>query len=370
MSIIGSVLSIIAAILILAILIVLHELGHFTAAKLSKVRVDEFAIGFPPRIWSFKKGETQYSINALPIGGYVLMPGENGLSKDENGKVDPRSFAMQSKRKRAFILSAGILMNLLIAFVLYTGIFAVSGVPEPNPPPIVGIVMPLTPAQTGGLQANDRIISINKVIITSADQFHNYENTLIKQASANTQKIPVTIVVERNGVDKTLQISMLKQPKDGNGNIGFYFLDPNIGIPFWQAPGYALQQIFIGNFQLIGYVFQRVAIGAISVFELFSGPVGIVHTTSEVISSVATQGFTLLFTVIALISWSLALTNVLPIPGLDGGRILILGIEAARKGKRLSPEREAIINLIGLGFLFSLIILFTVNDIINILNGH
>ncbi len=370
MSIIGSILSIIAAILILAILIVLHELGHFTAAKLSKVRVDEFAIGFPPRIWSFKKGETQYSINALPIGGYVLMPGENGLSQNDNGKIDPRSFAVQPKRKRAFILSAGIIMNLLIAFVLYTGIFAVSGVPEPNPPPVVSVIMSGTPAQTGGLQANDKIISMNGVKITSANQFHNYEITLINQSSPSAQKIPVTIVVERNGADITLKLSMIKNPKNGNGNIGFTFLDPNMSIPLWQAPGYALQQIFIGNFQLMGFVFQRVAVGAISIFELFSGPIGIVHTTSEVISSVATQGFTLLFMVVALISWSLALTNILPIPGLDGGRLLILSIEALRKGKRLSTEREGMINLIGVGFLLSLIILFTINDIINIVNGH
>lgn len=360
---------ILIAILMLGILIVLHEFGHFIAAKRSNVRVDEFAVGFPPRIWSFKRGETRYALNLLPIGGYVLMPGENGELRDANGNIDPRSFAVQRTRTRAIILLGGVAMNLLIAIVIYAGIFMAVGAPAATQHAIVESVQSGSPAQKDGLQSHDQIQSINGIaVVTPGDVSSTVASLLKKDPSA--QEIAITMDIIRNGSPMTLSLTARRNPPAGQGSIGFSFLPQYVTIPIVQVPGYALHQVFVDNFVSVGEGFHQIIVGTIKVQDAFSGPVGIVQATSTVASASSTIGFAPLFSIMAFISWNLAVFNLLPIPGLDGGRLMLLTIEFLRRGRRLSPEREAAINLAGVGLLLSLLLIFTFNDISHILSSH
>lgn len=372
-------MSILIAILIFAILVIIHEFGHFIVAKWSGVLVQEFAIGFPPRIWGFKRGETQYSINALPLGGYVLMPGENGdipaeiettnrqgetvvISGEEAQK---RSFAYQPASRRAAILVAGVTMNLLLAIVVYTGIFAAAGAPLSN---YVGDIVAGSPAQQGGLQPGDRILSINGTGVSSAFGAQATICNIVKNSSGST--VPVQAVVERDGQQQTLDLIARRNPPTGQGNIGFAFTTRTQAVQWYQAPGYALHQVFVGNFQSLADGIRLIACGRIPVQDAFSGPVGIVKTTAQAASSTAQFGFAPIFEILAFLSWNLAFFNLIPIPGLDGGRLLLLGIEVLRRGQRLDPKWESLVNLAGLGFLLSLIVIFTINDVSHIISGR
>ncbi len=138
-----------AAIPVFGLLVIGHEFGHFIAAKWAGIRVDEFALGFPPRLFAFKRGETTYAVNLLPLGGYVRMPGENGETTDEHGNYDPGAFASKPPYKRLIVLLAGVTMNLILAFVLLT---AAAAIGEPNPYAIIDQVNAGTPAAQAGIK--------------------------------------------------------------------------------------------------------------------------------------------------------------------------------------------------------------------------
>jgi regulator of sigma E protease len=352
-------MQIIAAIFVFAVLILIHELGHFLMAKRAGVRVEEFAIGFPPRLFSFKRGETTYSINALPLGGYVRMPGENGETTDADGNYDPRTFSAQSAGKRALILVAGVTMNMLLAWAIYTGIYGIAGVPQP----VVGSVQSGTPAQQIGLQSGDRILSVDgHSVMDSGDVEIQVLGALLSTKSAN---VPVTLVIQRGHQQLTLTPSARRNPPANEGRIGFAFSGTFAHVPWWQVP--ALGFHYIGqDFQQEGLGIQGILVGAISPGDAVSGPVGIVKATGDA----ASAGFVALLGFMAFLSWNLAVVNILPIPGLDGGRLLILGIEVLRRGKRLAPEREAFINLAGILVLLSFIAVVTINDISHLVTGR
>ncbi len=360
-------MSIVVAILVFAVLVIVHEFGHFIVAKRSGVRVDEFAIGFPPRLVSFQRGETRYSINLLPLGGYVMMPGENGQMLDDGGRVDPRSFAVQPAYKRAAILIAGVTMNMLLAWVLYMAIFAFIGQPNLNIPNIAQVESG-TPAQAAGLQSGDRILAVNGQPTTSLDAVHNDILTAVSANKSSSATVPIQITIGRRGQDITLTVNAIRNPTHGQGNVGILVGVLSQPVAWYQLPGVAITQI--GNdFSEEGTAIHDVLAGLIKPSDAFAGPVGIVSFTSQAASAAPQQGYAPLFGIMALLSWNLAVVNILPIPGLDGGRLLILLVEVARRGKRLAPEREAIVNLAGMVFLLSLIAVFTINDISHIV-GH
>ena len=363
-----SIVSILIAILVFAVLVIVHEFGHFIVAKRSGVRVDEFAVGFPPRLWSIKRGETRYSINALPLGGYVLMPGENGDNiYDDQGNVDQRTFAAKSAGKRAAILVAGVTMNLILAWVLYMVIFAASGVTKDVGQ--IGVVQANSPAQTAGLVTGDRIIAVDGKTVSNSLEIQSAVNAVITNDTAAADKVtvPVTLIIRHaNGTLQTETIRARRNPPAGQGHIGFIFGYETDHLALWQLPGASLHQIFIGNFQAVGDGFHQVLTGVIKPQDAFSGPIGIVKATSEA----ANQGVPAVLNIMAFLSWNLAVFNLLPIPGLDGGRLFFIFIEVLRRGRKLAPEREALINLAGLGFLLSLVLIFTVNDVLQIIHGQ
>jgi regulator of sigma E protease len=356
-----------AAIPVFGVLILVHEFGHFVTAKWAGIRVDEFALGFPPRLLSFKRGETTYSLNALPIGGYVRMPGENGETTDENGNYDDRTFAAKSPGKRAIVLLAGVTMNILLAVFCFT---AAEVVGQVNFYSYAGTVVKDSPAAVADMKPHDHIISVNGHPTKTFPDVVNEVGTIINAAPKDAKTAPITIIVQHAGSSEqvTLTVNAIVKPEKDQGHLGITSDDTHTfvtRVPIWQAPIKGVQDI--GN--VVGGTVSGVAqviAGKLPFNQAVMGPVGIVSTTGEVASSVPVIGWYWMFFLVGALSVSLAIVNLLPIPALDGGRVLFIGIEVLRRGKRISPEREGIVNLVGMAALLFLMLLVTINDVGNL----
>lgn len=366
-----------AAIPVFALLVLVHEFGHFITAKWAGIRVDEFAIGFPPRLLSFTRGETTYSINLIPLGGYVKMPGENGETTDDNGTYDPRNFAAKPASRRLIVLLAGVTMNLILAVVLFSVAEAVG---RTDFQPVIGSVESSSPAQTNGLRAGDRILAVNGQSVTLWSQMQTDSQTAIQSyvaAHKSATTAPVTLTVQYPGqAAQTLHINARVNPPTIKGvQQGAIGIAPNQSLlvhlraPIWQAPIRGVQDIGSVSVETWQGI-QAIIAGIIPVNKAVAGPVGIVHITGEIASTVPTDGWYYILFLTAYLSLNLAVVNILPIPALDGGRVLLIIIELLRRGKRLSPEREGLVNLIGMAALLFLIALVTINDIGGFFTGR
>ena len=361
--------SLLAAIPVFGLLILVHELGHFITAKWAGIRVDEFAIGFPPRLLSVKRGETTYSLNALPIGGYVRMPGENGETTDENGRYDSHTFAAKPASKRAIVLLAGVTMNILLAIFCFTAAEIVGPV---NFLAAAGTILKDSPAAQAGMQPHDRIITIDGHSTYSFTDLTKRVGDATNAAPKDAKTVPIVVVVKRAGASApiTLHVDALVNPGPGQGHLGINSDDTQTyvtHVPLWQTPAKGVQDM--------GYVVKvtaqtlgQVVAGKLALNQAVQGPVGIVTNTGEVAASVPIFGWYLMFFWVGALSISLAIVNLLPIPALDGGRVLFIGIEVLRRGKRISPEREGLVNLIGMGMLLFLMLVVTINDVGNLLH--
>ncbi|GCE48846.1 site-2 protease [Thermosporothrix hazakensis] len=380
-------LYILAVIPVLGLLVFIHELGHFLAAKWSGIRVEEFGLGLPPRIvgirrntrgrWEFLwfgqreehttvPGEadddrTIYSINLLPIGGFVRMTGENG-EETEDGIVDPKSFMAKSAGKRFITLIAGVVMNFILAILLFTIAFGPGmGIPKDISTKI-SEVQPNTPAEKAGLHPGDTILAVNGHAVENMTQTTAEMQNLLK-ASNNPETVPIQLTIRRanSSQTQTITVEARKHPPKGQGSIGIVNREPLMEtVPLWQAPLKGIQY----TFSLIGQIFQN--LGQLFLgrgFDQLAGPVGIAQSTGEIAQNVPRLGWGLIFAWTASLSLSLAVMNSLPFPALDGGRILLILIEVLRGGKRIKPEREALINLVGFAALILLMIVITINDI-------
>lgn len=359
-------LFLLAAVPIFALMVLVHEFGHFITARWAGIRVEEFAIGFPPRLFSIKRGETVYSINLLPIGGYVRMPGENGETTDEQGRPDPGSFASKSAGKRAIVLLAGVTMNLLLAVVLFIGAEAAGKVIASS----YVTVVPNGPAATAGLVSGDHIVAVEGHAIKTYDDLINQTNAAIANAPKDAKTYPIVLMVQHAGaaapVAITVQANTSSPHLDVNTDNHHVIHETH---PIWEAPARGLGDIpfVIGA---TGTAIHQIVQHKIPLGQAVTGPVGIVNLTGEVASSVSTTGWYYLLFLAGFLSLNLAFVNILPIPALDGGRVLFIIIEVLRRGKRMSPEREGLINLIGMAALLFLVLLVTINDLSNIFAGH
>ena len=337
----------ISVIVLLVLLIVAHEFGHFITAKLKGVLVEEFGLGFPPRIVSVRRGETIYSLNLLPLGGFVRMVGEEDPSH-------PRSLAAQSLPTRLLVIGAGSLMNILLPIVLFTASFmlpkeVVTG------PVIIQQVAPGSPAERAGLLVGDRVLEANGRAL-------NNSGDLLYQIQLNLGS-PMPLLVERDGATRTIEVAPRWKPPPGQGPLGVQVKTENptprrVSSASWRALPQGLQTLWdtlrlFGN-EVRGWLIRRVA-------PQVGGPVAIVQMAGEVAQG--GPGPLLAFT--AFLSINLAIINLLPIPGLDGGRLAFLFLEAVR-GKKVSPKRERLVHLVGFVILLGLIILVTYNDVIRL----
>jgi regulator of sigma E protease len=346
-------LGLIAFLIILTILVFVHELGHFSLAKLTGVRVDEFAIGFPPRLKSWTKNGTAYSINAIPLGGYVRMKGENG---QRAGEATDDSFAGKAPWKRLSVLLAGPISNILLAFVIFFAIY-IHGLPRGAN--IVTRVLPGSPAALAGIQSGDRITSINGVKIDFSDQIANVEDS-----HAGEQ---VTLIVGRGNRRIARIVTIRAHPPAGQGAMGIVLRDTtNVAYTPSQALGQSVQdvQAMVGTIPL---AFQS-QFGGNTGGARLSGPIGIAHITTQVVQQAPEDRAILLLQLTALLSANLGILNLLPFPALDGGRIVLVLASWVRR-RNISPDVEGLIHLAGLAVLLAFILVISYQDIVSWLGG-
>jgi regulator of sigma E protease len=390
-----------AAIPVLGLLVLVHEFGHFIAAKWAGIRVEEFGLGLPPRLVGMRKRETGgwevvwfsgkggeendyqmqpqgikygsgapvhhtiYSLNFLPIGGFVRMPGENGETDDENGNYDAGSFAAKSAGRRLVVLVAGVVMNVILAMVLFTIAYS-PAVGQRDFQPVIASVTANTPAAKAGLQAGDTIIAVDGQSVQVFSQVQVViQNALATVKSTGSDAgIVVHLVVQHKGKSAQTPIPVFarKYPPANQGALGVTRTEQTkvITVPLWEAPIKGVEQTVSGIQQYVQGIVQIIT-GQVK--AQISGPVGIVRITGEVAQSVPDQGLWPILSLTAILSLSLAVMNILPFPALDGGRIVLVLIEVLRGGKRLKPEREGLINLIGMAALLTLMVVITISDV-------
>jgi len=347
------IIAVIAFLGILAVLIIVHELGHFITAKASRVKVEEFGLGFPPRLLSIKRGETRYSLNAIPLGGFIKMAGE------EDPKVTG-SLASKGIGTRLLILSAGSLMNALLPLLLLSIAFMV---PHDMLTGQVAVeeVAPSSPAASAGIESGDVILSINEKPV------HNI-NDLQRNIYLNLGKEITLLIKHSDSTTEDIRVIPRWTPPEGEGAIGVAvrLLNPTVisqHYPFWKAipmgVGGCIEAFVIFKNGILSMI-----IGAAPV--AVAGPVGIAHVTAEV----AKAGISPLLEFAAFLSINLALINIFPLPALDGGRIVFVLLEWVRRGKRISPKTENLVHLIGFSMLMAAILIITYQDIIRIISGE
>jgi regulator of sigma E protease len=346
-------IAIVAFIIILSVVVLAHELGHFVTAKLSRIKVEEFGLGFPPRIFRFKRGETFYSLNAIPFGGFTKLLGEED-------PTSPGSFASKSHATRFLVLVAGSLMNLILPVLLFTISFIIPHT-EVMEKVQISEVATDSPAQQAGLQPGDTILQINhREINNRGNVSYNIQLNLGSTIDMLIQKSDQT--------EKVITVTPRWKPPQGQGAIGIVVngIDSKTittSMPFWEA----IPQGIIHSWEII-ILYKNEIVGSFikgSAPQL-SGPIGIAQLTGVVVSA----GITPLFEFAALISISLGIFNLFPFPGLDGGRIVFVAIEWFRRGKRISPRTEAIVHTVGFIILICLILIVSYFDIMRIINGE
>lgn len=327
-------MTIIYAIIMFCVLIFIHELGHFMAAKACGVKVNEFALGMGPALFKKRKGETLYALRAIPIGGYCAMEGEDEESQDE------RAFNNKPAWKKAIIVVAGAAMNLILCVVLMIAISMYTGTMTTT----IDQVNPGSPAAEAGIETGDKILAIDGTKIESWTD-------IIQGITAAKDKTLISI--ERSGETLTLT-SELTKGEDGRQIIGI--------VP--EREHNLLTAVKGGTTgtwnmtKLMGKTISQLFTGDVSTKEL-SGPVGIVYTVNDT----AKYGFSYLLYLTALISLNLAIVNMLPFPALDGGRLLFILVRKVT-GRAITDEIEGKIHLVGIMLLFALMIYVTWNDIL------
>jgi len=328
---------------LVGILVLIHEYGHYLQARLHKVKVEEFSIGFGPRVLSFEKNDTRFSIRALPIGGFVNLAGlDVDKPVDEEGDFQNKSWF-----SKFIILASGVIMNFLLAIFLLTILFN-WGIPSKIVPTGINSIVPGSPAAIAGLKPGDKIISIDQKPVNSTEDVIN----IIKGTDKS-----LVLDVERNGKILSFTVTPRYDPNQKRRIIGITmptFLDERY--PIFEAFIKALEEfwaVIVGTLAAIwGLITGRLGVNSIS------GPVGLVKMTG----AVSQMGFKAFLQFMALLSIQWGLFNILPIPALDGGRILFL-ILGLWKKIRLSPEKENVIHYIGFLFLMILMIIITIGDI-------
>lgn len=339
---------------LLWLMIVVHELGHFVTAKLAGVKVEEFGIGFPPRLWAVRCGETEYSLNLLPVGGFVRLLGEED-------PTEPRSFARAPKLARAVILVAGSTMNVVLAIILFTGAFMAGYPALVRSDVTIEGTAPGSPAARAGLHAGDIVRAVNGTPVQTSDDLIRLTRQYLGR--------PVILVVERGGQTLSVAVVPRAEPPPGEGALGIQIANRNAVIaPQALPPGEALlrgarQAVQLALFTLTVPVLVLQNVLPAEVARPV-GPIGIYQIASQAVAETIESGwwFPPLWTA-GVLGVGLAVANLLPIPGLDGGRLLFVLLEAIR-GRRIDPRREGLVHLVGMIVLLTLVVFISYRDIV------
>jgi regulator of sigma E protease len=355
-------------IIMLSILVVLHELGHFIVARRNGVRVNEFSLGMGPQIvgWTSKRSGTLYSIRMLPIGGYCAMQGEDGKTSEaeqqrefqQTKTCDDDNFQAKSTWRRLAIVLAGPAANFLLTYLILLVAALAFGVAGDHSDPVVAFVVPDSPAAKAGLQIGDKIVALDGVAITSGKQ-------LVTTIHGSLGK-KLDLTYQRSGVASNVAVVPRDCAIPGAEKQGCIGFNP---LPAFERVG--LGEAFVDA----GYGFVNIAATTVASLELLvmhftkyasqvSGPIGM----GQAAGIVQDFGWGPYFQLAAMISFALGLFNLLPIPALDGGRAAFIIAEMIR-GKPVDPEREAIVHIAGFAALMALMLLVAFHDIARIFDG-
>ncbi len=375
-------MNILIFIIILLVLVLVHEFGHFFAAKKFGIRVDEFGFGFPPKLFSKKIGETEYSFNLLPLGGFVKIFGESfeeadfvevGFLEDDK-KIKPdlsRSFVHKAKWKQAIVLFAGIFSNFLLAWVLFS-FGLMSGLPTSVNSElanfelkdinlVVTSVLPLSPAYDAGLKTGDKIVNIEREGISTS--YISPETVKSFVVGSEGKEINIGYI---RGKDQEVKNTVLLPEKNAADELFIGISMDQIGtakLPLFQAFWQGLRlNWFMTKSTAVGlYTLISEAIKGNGSFDSVTGPVGMVGIVGDAYEF----GFVYLMSFAALISINLAIINILPFPALDGGRLFFLLIEKI-KGSPIKPKVANTANAIGFSILIFFMLLITYHDVIKL----
>jgi len=379
---ISAIITALIGLAVLSFLILIHEAGHFFTARLFKVKVLEFGIGFPflGRIFSVKKGDTVYSLNWLFFGGFVQLYGEEAGGES----LGKHSFSAQSVWKRIIIASAGVIVNIIFAVVIFTFLMASSNFKLDMSTPfavnfpfgkqteyvLVTDVEKGSPADESGIKFLDKILFANGERITSDTELRKF----IKSHAG--EEIALTVQNVKETAQRKVLVTPRVNPPEGKGALGV-----GLGEGLELKYDSLIDKIFVGVFhsvnlvylqgvglkEFIGQSFQQRSIEPIA--SKASGPVGVIAVLGILIQESGDQVFTTLLTLTALISLILGIANLLPIPALDGGRLVFFYIEALT-GRKVSPKIENMIHGIGFVILLGLLVLISFNDLFKLFNGR
>lgn len=340
-------LTFIAFLFVFGIVVFAHELGHFFLAKAVGVRVDEFGLGFGKRLVSYKYGETLYSLNLIPLGGFVKLAGMDG---DEKNTADD-SFNSKKVWQKIAVIASGPLMNFVLALILIFLVFFFYGMPIPSKFTVIGEVMPGYPAAELGLRAGDQIVAVN------GEKMDSWQELVDHIAENHQQKLKLKILrADSKTIEKEVLPVYDQEMKKGMIGIKPKVVYQQLG--FFQSLKTACLQTFGVTVAILLSLFQMIT-GQLS--GDVAGPIGIAQMAGQA----AKVGFEKVLQLTAILSINLGLFNLLPIPALDGGRLFFLFIEGIR-GKAIDPKKEGLVHFAGFIILMIILLLVTYKDLLRL----
>ncbi len=339
----------------LSIVVVFHEFGHYFAAIKTGVRVEEFGLGLPPKIFGKKIGKTLFSLNLLPIGGFCRLYGEEGR------KIGKMAFCNKKPWQKMVIVTGGVVMNLVLALIIFTVVYAFMGVPQEIDKVKVLEVVSGSPADEAGVVKDDLVIGVGQVRVTKPQE-------LIEEVDKYSGE-EVELAVERDGLVKVLMVRVREEPPDGEGKMGVAISNIEmVKVPWWQfyrGIGAGFREAYFWGRIIFNGVYEMI-VGLVTgnVPEGVAGPIGMYQATTSIKRE---QGFLAMIHFFGIISVNLAILNFVPFPALDGGRMIFIAWEMISR-KRVSAKLESKINMAGMAILLVLLLLVTVGDVSRILN--
>ncbi|MFV0464757.1 MAG: RIP metalloprotease RseP [Lachnospiraceae bacterium] len=339
----------IIAIIIFSMIILFHELGHFLFAKRAGIRVNEFSLGLGPTIFGITRGETKYSIKLLPFGGACMMEGEDGTGEGEPAQD---SFQSKSVWARISVVFGGPLFNFIMAFVFAVILISSVGYDKP----VIADVIDGYPAEEAGIAAGDEIIKINSTSI------HFYREVTMYTTFHSGEILNITYV--RDGEKMTAVIKPQYDEETGRSLIGIYGTNEREKGNFFEILKYSVFEV---KFWIVNTVESLMMLfrGQVSVNDM-SGPVGIVNAIGDTYDQSVTDGYYYVFinmlNIAILLSANLGVMNLLPLPALDGGRLMFLAYELITR-KKVDPQKEGFVHFVGIICLLGLMVLIMFNDI-------
>lgn len=338
-------------IVVIGVVIFVHELGHFLAARSVGIRVEQFSLGYPPKMVGKTIGDTEYCLSWIPLGGYVRMSGmiDEGMQGESSLTGAPWEFSSKNPLQKLWVILAGVIMNFLLAIILYTALTAAQGIPEPADTSVIGLLVPGAPAEQAGLEIGDRILSVDGIATETWE-------ALVTELYARPEQ-EITITYERAGeiTEVGLKTEVMAAEIDGEQrDVGRIGISPELIYRKATASEIALSGV-LGTARLLKLTVTSFT--KIRSAKQLGGPIMI----AKMAGSVARQGIAALLNFIAFISVSIGFLNLLPIPALDGGHAVIIATEGIVR-RELPHRAKLAIQQVGMLLLLALIVFVVWND--------